>query len=221
MDLQSPIEQLNDFLRIHLFETILGILAILICGVSAFIFYSTRSETFKEPVVNVAHTNTIPSKTADLLSVDISGAVNKPDVYSVRKDTRLKEVLSLAGGFSENADAGFFYRNFNLSRYLIDQEKIYIPSSEEIRLGLYTENQKIVDYTSAQSPTNNSVYSDTSDRVHINNATLDELDTLPGIGKTTAQKILDNRPFSSIDELISKKILSQNAYNKITDMISL
>lgn len=78
-------------------------------------------------------------KVPTIIYVDLSGAVEKPDVYGVTPGARLKDVLTLAGGLSQGADRSFFARNFNLARLIQDQEKIYIPSMQEINAGIFTE----------------------------------------------------------------------------------
>jgi competence protein ComEA len=58
-------------------------------------------------------------------------------------------------------------------------------------------------------------------KVNINTSVIEELDQLPGIGPTYAQKIIDNRPYSSIEDLLTKKILKKSAYTQIKDLVSL
>jgi competence protein ComEA len=55
---------------------------------------------------------------------------------------------------------------------------------------------------------------------NINTASAVDLDKLPQIGKARAKKIIDNRPYKTTDELVSKKVLSQGVYNKIKDKIT-
>ncbi|MEK7071183.1 MAG: helix-hairpin-helix domain-containing protein, partial [Patescibacteria group bacterium] len=57
-------------------------------------------------------------------------------------------------------------------------------------------------------------------RINVNTALLGELDTLPGIGEKTAQKIIDNKPYSSVEELRDKKIVANSVYDKIKELIS-
>jgi DNA uptake protein ComE-like DNA-binding protein len=56
--------------------------------------------------------------------------------------------------------------------------------------------------------------------VNINTASAAQLDALPQIGEKRAAKIIQNRPYKSVDELVSKKVLSQGVFNKIKDYIT-
>jgi len=151
--------------------------------------------------------------------VDVSGAINKPDLYEASNGTRLKEIIKKAGGLSDDADKDFFARNFNLARIISDQEKIYIPSVWEVSNGYFIESQRTLDYS---SPTNNqSPITSNQSLININSASLEELDTLPGVGKITAQKIIDNRPFGALEELINKKIVNKTVFENIKNLITI
>lgn len=161
--------------------------------------------------------------------VDVSGAVEKPDVYEVSVGARLKDALMMANGLSKEADRVFFYRNFNLARILTDQEKIYIPSQWETQSGLFQEKIFVVDQikprVSVDQKSANSTPQELKesepDKININSASMEELDTLPGVGKVTAQKIINNRPYQSIEELLTKKVVGKSVYEKIKDLVSL
>jgi competence protein ComEA len=58
-----------------------------------------------------------------------------------------------------------------------------------------------------------------SEKIDINSASKDQLQTLSGIGDATAQKIIDGRPYKRKNELVSKKIISKSEYDKVRDKI--
>lgn len=193
-------------------ETILLTTAVVI-GIISVAFYLVSQNTkekeidlisFKENSSNVNNTKTI--------FVDLAGSVEKPDIYEVSSGARLRDVLILSGGLSQGADRNFFNRNFNLARKLQDQEKIYIPSIQEVKEGVPIEPQKVPSYN---------VLGLDESKIHINTGSLEQLDSIPGIGKITAQKIIQGRPYDSLDQLVSKKVIYQSIFDKIKDQIDL
>jgi competence protein ComEA len=153
--------------------------------------------------------------------VDVSGAVNKPGVYELKYGSRINDAIKKAGGISDDADYNYFSRNFNLSSFVFDQEKIYVPFSWEINSGIFIEETRILNYLNPFITNSSNEYQTSyeSDLININTATSQELEELSGIGQVTAKKIIDNRPYSSVEELLSKKILKQNIYENIKDQI--
>lgn len=92
----------------------------------------------------------------------------------------------MVGGLSSDADRGWVEKNVNLAVQLSDGQKLYIP-----RIG---DN-----FTSPALGINTRL-------VNINSASLNELDGLSGICPTTAQKIVGDRPYKSVEDLVSKKL---------------
>lgn len=163
-------------------------------------------------------------KTADITSkvlyVDISGAVSEPDLYELPSGSRLKDVVKKAGGLSLNADISFFQRNFNLARILQDQDKIYIPTVDEVYNGLF-EN-KVPELKQAEVPILENQDDQSGElKVNVNTASIEELDALPGVGQVTAEKIVDNRPYASLDDLITKKALGAATFEKVKELLSI
>ncbi|MGE5042134.1 MAG: SLBB domain-containing protein [Candidatus Levyibacteriota bacterium] len=141
------------------------------------------------------------------LKVDVSGEVAKPGVYSLASDARVQDALSAAGGLGSDADRDYVARSINLASPLKDGLKIYIP--------------KIGEKPSAASPETFAGVQDSQGLISINNATTQELDSLPGVGMVTAEKIINGRPYSSVEELLNRKIVTSKVYNGIKDKLSL
>lgn len=163
------------------------------------------------------------SASSSTIFVDVSGAVKNPDVYQVSFGARIHEVIDKAGGLSDDADLMFFNRNFNLARIIVDQEKIYVPSKIEIDNGIFIQNQRTLDYTlpSEVLAEENSQQSESLSLINVNSATIEELDQLPGIGLITANKIITNRPYLTINELLTKKAINKSVLEKIKNLISI
>jgi competence protein ComEA len=149
-----------------------------------------------------------PSSKSEIV-VDIAGAVEKPGVYKLSSNSRVKEALLSAGGLSSDADRVWVAKNLNLASKLNDGVKIYIPTEGELN---YPVSQ--LDMPALGINTTKSI-------VNINTASKAELDTLPGVGKVTIAKIISHRPYQSVDELLNKKIVNQSTFDKIKDSISL
>lgn len=131
------------------------------------------------------------------LVVDVSGAVEKPGVYRLAGGSRINDVLIAAGGLSAKADRDWCNQHLNLAQKLIDGVKIYIPEKGEA-LSVNPESALI----------------------NINTATAGELDTLAGVGPATAAKIIQARPYTTVAELLSKKVLTAKVYEAIKNKIS-
>lgn len=206
------IDSLKPFWQKYKIEIILITLAFSVALISVIIFFSSQSSKHEEvPIVSAIKTTTpVPQEN---IIIDLSGSIENPDVYEVTLGARLKDVLILAGGLSSDADRRFFAQNFNLARILKDQEKIYIPSSEDI------ENQNLSNIPQGSQDFSQNVLG-ASDKININTASESELDTLPGVGEVTAGKIIQNRPYQSIDDLLNNKIVGKSVFEKIRDQIT-
>lgn len=146
--------------------------------------------------------DTIASRSAEI-KVDIEGAVVHPGLYSLPEGGRVEDAITAAGGLAGNVDNALFSKTINRAMKLIDGAKLFIPSKDD---------------TSHNSNTN----IDTgTGYISINFATESELDTLSGVGPVTAQKIISNRPYQTLEELVSKKAVGAALFGKIKDKLSL
>lgn len=142
--------------------------------------------------------------------IDVEGAVLKPGVYTMPVDARVQDALIAAGGMSEEADREKVAKGMNLAGRLTDGGKIYIPF-----LGDSTAPQG-----GSLSGTGQVAGDTTGGLININSASATELDSLTGVGPATAEKIIANRPYEKVEDLVSKKAVGQSVFDKIQDRIS-
>ena len=147
-----------------------------------------------------------PVPTDKPIVVHITGAVPRPGVYALPQGARVQDGISAAGGFLAEADKS----NINLAQLLEDGEKLDIPYIEGASPVLATPLPEVV--------------ATTTELININTASASELDTLPGIGPTTAQKIVEyrdqNGPFVSIEDIINVSGIGPGTYERIKDLIT-
>jgi len=199
------------------------IFLIIISLIIAFISYLIYSQLSSDSDIEITESeNNQTAFKLNTIVVDISGAINKPGVYELKNGSRINDAIKKAQGLTEEADINYFYRNFNLSAYLFDQEKIYIPYIWEINSGIFVEETRILNYLSPFTLSRNEsdLIVNNTDIININTCLSKELEDLPGIGQKTAQKVIENRPYKTIDELLSKKIINQNIFENIKEKIS-
>ena len=136
--------------------------------------------------------------------VDIAGAVVKPGVYKMENGTRLGQAIGMAGGFSDQADMDLVNRQLNLARIVNDSEKIYIPEKGE-------EVSQVAGVKTSL--------------ININLASSSELESLPGIGPSFAQRIIDyrenNNGFKSIEEIMAVPGIGEKTFEGIKDQITI
>lgn len=210
-------EAIFPFFRRFAIEAILLAIAIAVTAASLF-FILDKSDPSPAAAPAPSAIETTGKKQA--LMVEVAGAVNAAGVYEMEAGSRLKDALTEAGGLSEGADLEYFHRNFNQARYLTDQEKIYVPSTQEVATGIFAERKQNIDYLTPLASSTNAPMAATG-TVSINTAESVELETLPGVGAVTAAKIIQMRPYASIDELLAKKAVKKSVFDQIKNLISL
>lgn len=168
---------------------------------------SNKSDLTFEPAKSASDSAQLASN----IVVDVEGAVVKPGTYSLNQGARVQEALVLALGLSEKADRNWVEKNLNLAAKLSDGAKIYIPRLGEAQNSTTNVVQGVISGADVVG---------SSALINVNNASVGELDTLPGVGPATAQKIIGNRPYATVDELLSKKSVNSKVFSQIKDKVS-
>ena len=143
-----------------------------------------------------------------MISADVSGAVIKPGVYQLDSNSRVGDAIKAAGGFAQNSNQEYISKYLNMAQKLSDGSKIYVPLAGEQVSGVQTGV--------AAAPGNQA-----QTKVNLNTATQPELEALPGIGPVTASKIISDRPYQQIGDLLNKKVVSKAIFEKIKDSLVL
>lgn len=188
----------NDLFKSKNLMIVLAIIIIIIL----FIYY--RSSMIKPKIVDsnstsIEQENQIPEEEKNLIIVHISGEVVNPGIVELKEGQRLYEALETIGGTTIDADVD----KINLAAILEDQQKIIIPSKKNtVQLPQNVEQEKI----------------------NINTADKSELMTLPGIGQTIAESIIqyreDHNGFRDNKELVNVSRIGNATYEKLKDMIT-
>ena len=156
------------------------------------------------------------------IRIDVEGAVKNPGVYEQDFDSRIADALEAAGGLNASADRQWIAKNLNLAAKLVDGGKIFIPSLNQTGEGKISNFQFPIS-KQFQNPNiqNGQSLGITTGLVNINSAGQSELEALPGIGPITAGKIISNRPYQTLDELTSRKVVGKAVFEKIKNLISI
>lgn len=225
-------DAIREWLACHKQEVVRFAVLFLLLVVSLFglgrLIYGNTAETGTEELLldetylaaSTAESNQSPEQTeeADLIQeiiiVDIKGAVKNPGVYQAEADMRVIDIIDLAGGLSETADAD----TVNLSQRVTDQMVIHIPAvgEEAVRPIAAPENnlteQEIVNEEAG------------TEKVDINTADAVLLQTLNGIGEKKAALIIayreENGSFQTIEEIMEVSGIGEKTFEGFKNLIT-
>jgi competence protein ComEA len=156
------------------------------------------------PAATPVNLRAAPAPARKLL-VHVVGQVFKPGLYSLPDGSRVNDAISKAGGPKPKAALELV----NLAAPVADGQQVVVPSKQE----------------AAQAAAGGALGGAVGARVHLNSATFEQLDELPGIGPVTAQKILDYRTahgaFGSVDELDAVPGIGPAHLAELRDLVDL
>lgn len=173
-------------------------LALGVAGVFLWLALAPRQES--PPQVEVATRSPEPTAPPTVV-VDVQGAVARPGVYRLAAGARVADALALAGGLLPEADPAAL----NRAAPLRDGARIYAPMRGEMAPAgaLGTEAERLV---------------------NVNRASAQELTALPGIGPSTAERIVRARekaPFRAVEELQTRGLVSARVLADIRDLVTI
>jgi competence protein ComEA len=161
-----------------------------------------------------------PAASGGDLVIDVQGAVLRPGVHNLVGGSRVADAIAAAGGYGPRVDAERAGRELNLAAELRDGDRVLVPSRDDPPLpatgtGGPGSNGGTGGSTGAGSGPKN--------LIDLNHATASELDTLPGVGPATAEKIIaarEEQPFATIGALRDRKVVGAATFEKLKTLVT-
>jgi len=177
---------------------IIAVLVIII-GIGLCLIYSKPSQKQK-------------TQNQDKIIVDIAGAVKKPGVYQFSSGARVMDAIKKAGGYQKKADLDQIAQDINQAEIMEDEQKIIIPFKGN-------KSGQVSGSESSSGPTS------VNGAVNINSATVEQLDSLPGIGPAYAERIIQHRQanngFKTINQLQEVSGIGPKTLQKLSGLITI
>ena len=193
---------------------VLAVIVIILVG-RVMMASSTKEKVMVTNAVNTTRVEETTTMMPQNCYVDIKGEVLRPGVYEFSCESRIQEVIKKAGGFTEEADE----TKINLAQKITDQMQMIVPNVNSKQEGGVTEGN------SEKGNSSNMILSNAKQgKVNINTATLEELQTIKGIGKKKAEAILQYRkehgPFRTKEDLLEVKGIGKKALEAIESQVT-
>lgn len=183
---------------------LLGVVLAGLCIVGVVVFWLRRPEP--EPMLVATPTATVEPTPAPI-QIHVVGAVRTPGVYALLPGSRIVDAVEAAGGFTQDADA----ERVNLADFLQDGEQLRIP-----QVGL--------ELPASPTPLSSASRME-GGLVNLNTASVAELEALPGIGPTYAERIVSYReehgPFESCEQVKDVRGIGEVCYEQIVPHITI
>ena len=193
---------------------VLAVIVIILVG-RGMMASSTKEKVMVTNAVNTTRVEETTTMIPQNCYVDIKGEVLRPGVYEFSCESRIQEVIKKAGGFTEEADE----TKINLAQKITDQMQMIVPNVHSKQEGGVTEGNSEKGNSSNTTPSNSK-----QGTVNINTATLEELQTIKGIGKKKAEAILQYRKehgaFRTKEDLLRVKGIGKKALEAIESQVT-
>ena len=166
--------------------------------------YIEEDDSYIEENHNNVDNETSVNKNEETIIIHIAGCVENEGVYEIKKDSRISDAIDISGGLTSDANI----KSINLAQKLNDGQKIYIPNINEDIEEYKGDDTNLFEY---------------NELININTATQTQLETLPGIGPSTADKIIqyrkENGNFKNIEDIKNVSGIGDSKYENIKDKI--
>ena len=193
---------------------VLAVIVIILVG-RGMMASSTKEKVMVTNAVNISRVEETTTIMPQNCYVDIKGEVLRPGVYEFSCVSRIQDVLKKAGGFTEEADE----TKINLAQKITDQMQIIVPNLHSKQEGGVTEGN-----SEKGNLSNTTLSNSKQGTVNINTATLEELQTIKGIGKKKAEAILQYRKehgaFRTKEDLLQVKGIGKKALEAIESQVT-
>lgn len=161
-----------------------------------------------------------PAPTKAPIAVHVVGAVPRPGLYEFAEGARVQDAIDAAGGLLSTANVNAI----NLAALLGDGQQLSVPyQSGQEPVGNASTLELPGSFDNNDPASEESSIAADGELININTATLEELDSLPGIGPAIAQRIIDyrieNGPFSTIEEIMDVSGIGPATFDEIKDLI--
>lgn len=206
------------------YKIVLILVIAIIGAIGYFVYAKDESPQLEDLQIENTSTNESSKETKEntKIVVHVSGQVNQEGIVELEQNCRVSDAIEKSGGLKEDADIS----DINLAEILEDGTKIYIPKKGEVEQNMAIDNpntQGSQTQTSNSSKTSNNSTSSKNTIVNINTASQTELETLPGIGPSTALKIInyrkENGKFKSIEDIKKVSGIGDAKFEKIKSFI--
>lgn len=199
-------------IKLPLLVGLTALAVIVLVWVGSTLFHAATSDGFSLVYEEEARSSSprgeddVAEEEPTTIFVYVSGCVVTPGVVELPLGSRVCDALEAAGGFSEGADR----EGLNLARVIVDGEQLSVAAVAAVA-------------SEDRNASEASVPSADPAKININTATAEELDALPGVGISTAEKIIADRkangPFSSPEELKRVSGIGDKKYAALADAI--
>jgi competence protein ComEA len=232
---------------LNYYKLIIKIFCVILIGTISFLLvfsYSHKKKVSDNPRsdISIVEDDKIEEQTAEEVEedyyVDIKGAIANPNVYKVKKDSRIIDVIGLAGGLTNDADTS----TLNLSKKVTDEMFIIIYTKSEIEKFKKngTTTTEVIKYVEKECKCPDPIINDAcinngkeentdstnkTNKISLNTATKEDLMTLPGIGESKALAIIEyknnNGLFKNIEDIKNVTGIGDSVFDKIKNLIAL